>query len=53
MGRILGEFGDGVLEALQGFAEGVGHGYVNIFFRYFQSIVSPQYLLTDGLIVME
>ena len=30
MGRTLGAFGDGVLEALQGFADGVGHGDVDV-----------------------
>ena len=32
MGRILGAFGDGVLEVFQGFADGVGHGDVDIVF---------------------
>ena len=32
MGRILGVFGDGVLEALQGFVDGVGHGDVDLVF---------------------
>ena len=30
MGRVLGERGHGVLEALQGFADNVGHGYVDV-----------------------
>ena len=30
VGRILGVFGDGVLEALQGFSDGVGNGDVNV-----------------------
>ena len=30
---MLEEFGDGVLEALQGFDDGVGHGYVYVVFR--------------------
>ena len=32
VGRILGAFGDGVLEALQGFSDGVGHGDVDVVF---------------------
>ena len=28
--RVLGAWGHGVLEALQGFADRVGHGYVNV-----------------------
>ena len=32
VGRILGAFGNGVLEVIQGFSDGVGHGYVNIVF---------------------
>ena len=32
VGRILGAFGDGVLEFFQGFADGVGHGDVNTVF---------------------
>ena len=32
MGRILGEFGDRMLEALQGFGDGVGHGDVDVVF---------------------
>ena len=30
VGRVLGARGCGVLEALQGFADRVGHGYVNV-----------------------
>ena len=30
MGRVLGERGHGVLEALQGFVDRVGHGDVDI-----------------------
>ena len=30
MGRVLGARGRGVLEALQGFSDSVGHGDVNI-----------------------
>ena len=33
VGRVLRARGYGVLEALQGFAEGVGHGYVDVVFR--------------------
>ena len=32
LGRILGTFGDEVLEAFQGFADGVGHGDFDVFF---------------------
>ena len=32
VGRILGLFGDRVLESFQGFSDGVGHGDVNIVF---------------------
>ena len=30
MGRVLGARGCGLLEALQGFADSVGNGYVNV-----------------------
>ena len=33
VGRVLGARGYGVLEALQGFTDGVGHGYVNVIVR--------------------
>ena len=32
VGRILGAFGGGVLEAFQGFVDGVGHGDVDVLF---------------------
>ena len=32
VGRILGEFGDGVLEGIQGFADRVGIGDVDVVF---------------------
>ena len=32
VGRILGAFEGGILESFQGFAEGVGHGDVNVIF---------------------
>ena len=55
MGRILGAFGDAVLEALQGFAERVGHGYVDIVFWvvpiYGQSEILAA-IWVDGDVVM-
>ena len=33
MGRVLGARGHGVMEALKGFADSVGHGDVNIIAR--------------------
>ena len=42
VGRMLGAFGSGVLEALQGFADRVGHGDIDVVLGYFQLMFSPQ-----------
>ena len=58
MGRILGEFGDRMLEALQGFGDGVGHGDVDVVFWVVtingQSAVLSDILVDgDGLMLLE
>ena len=58
VGRILGEFGDRALEAFQGFADGVGHGDVNIVFWVVpiddQSVVlDARWVNGDGVMLLE
>ena len=47
VGRVLGARGHGVLEAIQGFADGVGHGDVNVIARVIPFDVKPAVLATD------
>ena len=58
MGIMLGEFGEMVLEALQGFAEGAGHGDVDVVFWvvpiYGQSAVpTARWVDGDGVMILE
>ena len=49
VGRVLGERGHGVLEVLQGFAEGVGHGDIDIIARVFPFDGNPTVLAARGV----
>ena len=58
VGRMLGVFGDGVLEALQGFFDGVGHGDVKVFFWIVpingqSTVLSARAVNCDGVIISE
>ena len=58
VGRMLRERGYGVLEALQGFADGVGHGYVNviawvILFDGNPAVLAARWVGSDGVILPE
>ena len=48
VGRVLGVRGHGVLEALQGFADGVGHGYVDVIARVVPFDGKPTVLAARG-----
>ena len=53
VGRVLRARGYGVLEALQGFADGVGHGDVDVIYQLIPFDGNLQYLLPGGSTVME
>ena len=58
MGRMLGAVGDGVLEALQGFVNGVGRGDVDIVFSVFRidgksAVLAARWVNGDGVIISE
>ena len=58
MGRVLRECGYGVLEALQGFADGFGHGDVGVVFRVVpidgkSAVLAARWVDCDGLIIPE
>ena len=58
VGRILGEFGDGVLEAFQGFSDRVGHGDVDVFFGVVPingqyAVLAAGWVDGDGVILLE
>ena len=58
MGRILREFGGGVLEVFQGLADGVGHGYVEVFYWVVPiyghyAVLSTRPIDGDGVILLE
>ena len=55
VGRVLGERGLGVLEALQGFADGVGHGDVDVISRVVPfdgkpAVLAARWVDGDGVI---
>ena len=56
--EILGTFGDGVLEAFQGFSDGVGHRYVDVVFwvvpidgQY--AVLAARWVDGDGVMILE
>ena len=49
VGRVLGLRGNGVLEALQGFSDGVGNGYVNVIIRVVPFDGKPAVLADRGV----
>ena len=49
VGRVLGACGHGVLEALQGFADGVGHGDVDVIARVVPFDGKPALVATRGV----
>ena len=54
----MGEFGDGVLEALQGFSDGFGHGYVDVVFWLVpidgqSAVLSARWFDGDGVMLSE
>ena len=49
VGRVLGERGHGVLEAIQGFADEVGHGYVDVITRVVPFDDKPTVLAARGV----
>ena len=58
VGRILGAFGGGLLEAFQGFSDGVGHGDVDVVFWVVpidgQSLVlAARPVDGDGVMILE
>ena len=58
VGRILGGGGDGVLEAFQGFADGVGHGDVNVVFWVVpidgqSAVLAARWVDGDGVMLSE
>ena len=58
VGRVLGACGHGVLEALQGFADGVGHGYVDVIARVVPfdgkaTVLAARWVDGDGVIILE
>ena len=58
MGRIFGEFGDGVLEAIHDFADVVGHGYVDVVFWVVtvdgqSTLLSAIWVNGDGVMLSE
>ena len=55
---MLGVFGDRVLEALQGFADGVGHGNVDVVFWVLpingqSAVLDSRWVDVDGVIISE
>ena len=58
VGRILGEFGDGVLEGIQGFADRVGIGDVDVIAKVVPFYDKPalravRWVDNDGVIILE
>ena len=58
VGRMLGAFGDGLLEALQGFADRVGHGGFDVFFWVVpidgqSAVLVARWVDGDGLMLLE
>ena len=58
VGRVLGARGNGMLEALQGFMDRVGHGYVDVIARVVPfdgkpAVLAARWVDGDGLILLE